>query len=62
MAELREDFDLISGCVKNAQFFLLLNVSTDYNELKSIISRLIFLRITGLFLPSWTGRTIMQMC
>lgn len=44
MAELREDFDLISSCVKNAQFFLLLNVSTDYNELKSIISSYSFLK------------------
>lgn len=43
VSELREDFEMISGCIKNGTYFLLLNVNTDYKELKSIVSSYGFL-------------------
>ncbi len=41
--ELKEDYEMIASCIKNGIYFLLLNVNTDYRELKSIVSSYGFL-------------------
>ncbi len=44
MAEIKEDFDLIDGCISDPRYFLLLNVNTDYRELRSIVRSYAFLK------------------
>lgn len=43
LGELKEDFDMYSSCVKDGIYYLLLNVNTDYRELKSIVQSYSFL-------------------
>lgn len=43
LGELKEDYDMYSSCIKNGTYFLLLNVNTDYRELKSIVQSYGFL-------------------
>ncbi len=44
MKELKEDFDVIDHCVSDATCFLLLNVNTDYRELRSVVKSYTFLK------------------
>lgn len=43
LGELKEDYDMYSACIKDGTYFLLLNVTTDYRELKSIVQSYAFL-------------------
>lgn len=43
LGELKEDYDMYSACVKDGIYYLLLNVNTDYRELRSIVQSYSFL-------------------